>query len=126
MALTPEGIEAFDTNVPAKPKDWPGEWPPQCYVVFRAPTFKRESLALSRASLDVNDYFSVMAVGRDAGQVRWVQERMQDVLDRAHPVVEGFAARSFLRTTGAVDVDRSIAPDLAHATDLYRYRATPA
>ena len=118
MALTPDGIEAFDTNVP--------ERPPQRYFVFRAPTFKRDSEALSRAALDVNDYFSVMACGRDANQVRDIQAQMQDALDRSHPVVEGFDARALLRTTGDIDIDGSRVPHIAHATDLYRYRATPA
>lgn len=117
MALTPEGIDAFDTNVP--------EQPPQRYFVFRAPTFKRDSEASSRAVLDVDDYFSVMACGRDTNQVRDIQAEMQDALDRSHPVVDGFDARALLRSTGGIDIDRSRVPHIAHATDLYRYRATP-
>lgn len=118
MALVPAGVTAYDTNVP--------EPPPQRYLVFRAPTFKRDSEALSRASMDVNDYFSIMACGRDARQVRDLQEKVQDIYDRANVTVPGFKASVFLRTTGAVDIDRSKKPEIAHATDLYRYRATPA
>ena len=118
MALVPDGVEAFDTDVP--------DVPPQRYLVFFAPTFMRESQALSRASLDVNDHFQIKACGRDGWQVRELQAEVHDIYDRARLSVGGMNARVFLRSTTSVTVDRSKSPHISHATDLYHYRATPA
>lgn len=116
-ARVPAGIEVYTTDVPTRP--------PQRYVILRAPLFEEVSSTLAY-NPDVDDYLKVMYCGLTDEQARWVARHVYAALHRSRPAVAGYSTWLHRTATGEFDVDRQRDPHIYHATDLYRYRATPA
>jgi hypothetical protein len=131
LALAPEGVTIYDTEVPPPLND-AGEPTPLSYpyLVLEAPAFREDAITLSRASLVVDDYFTIRAVGEGIEQARWLANLARAAFDRARPNVTDYTALATLDSTSPFITDYEVdLTDGGHPTfavDRYRYRATPA
>jgi hypothetical protein len=135
-----DGIHVYDTQADKPdydPANWAGPWSeadkiawalPARYVVIGAsPTLRQVALSISRGRLDVDDRILIKGCGLSVASCRWVMENVRAVADRGRPSVEDYSTLlTFQESDELLDIDRDVDPPVAHATDAYRYRATPA
>jgi|GEM_PF-3380716 len=117
--IEPLDIFVCGTDVPASA--------PDKRVVVTAPNLATTQAAMA-GDRDIRDYVQVKYCGANEDQARSVGERVAALLDRSHPVVEGWSTDLRRTATSPFFADRNLMgittdSHVVAATDTYRYTA---